>query len=114
LPLARYELRKEIAESYAEYLPDISSDHWRRIRGEQEIIVSFEPDEAIATLPKLLSHSEDRERFLQLLDKLASDERVLNTAPDAAQKEAFERIRAVLGPRVSRKRNARLPDATRT
>ncbi|MGF6373954.1 pimeloyl-ACP methyl ester carboxylesterase [Paraburkholderia sp. RAU6.4a] len=114
LPLARLEMRKEIAESYAEYLPDISPDHWRRIRGEQEIIVSFEPDESIATLPKLLSHSEDRERFLQLLDKLASDERVLNTAPDAAQKEAFERIRAVLGSRESRKRNARLPDSTRT
>ncbi|MGF6855178.1 DUF3141 domain-containing protein [Paraburkholderia sp. CI3] len=114
LPLARLEMRKEIAESYAEYLPDISPDHWRRIRGEQEIIVSFEADEAIATLPKLLSHSEDRERFLQLLDKLASDERVLNTAPDAAQKEAFERIRAVLGSGVSRKRNARLPDSTRT
>ncbi|MGF6932200.1 pimeloyl-ACP methyl ester carboxylesterase [Paraburkholderia sp. UCT70] len=114
LPLARLEMRKEIAESYAEYLPDISPDHWRRIRGEQEIIVSFEPDEAIATLPKLLSHSEDRERFLQLLDKLASDERVLNTAPDAAQKEAFERIRAVLDSRVSRKRNARLPDSART
>ncbi|MBC8746280.1 pimeloyl-ACP methyl ester carboxylesterase [Paraburkholderia sp. WC7.3g] len=113
LPLARFELRKEIAESYAEYLPDISPDHWRRIRGEQEIIVSFEPDEAIATLPKLLSHSEDRERFLQLLDKLVSDERVLNSAPDAAQKDAYERIRAVLGPRVSRKRDARLPDRTR-
>ena len=115
LPLARFELRKEIAESYAEYLPDISSDHWRRIRGEQEIVVSFEPDEAIATLPKLLSHSEDRERFLQLLDKLMVDERVLNSAPDAAQKEAFERIRKVLEPRVSsRKRTARLPDPTST
>ncbi|RZF27868.1 DUF3141 domain-containing protein [Paraburkholderia sp. UYCP14C] len=114
LPLARYELRKEIAESYAEFLPDISTDHWRRIRGEQEIIVSFEPDEAIATLPKLLSHSEDRERFLQLLDKLMVDERVLNSAPDAAQKEAFARIREVLGARTGRKRNARLPDPTRT
>jgi pimeloyl-ACP methyl ester carboxylesterase len=114
LPLARFELRKEIAESYAEYLPDISFDHWRRIRGEQEIIVSFEPDEAIATLPKLLSHSEDRERFLELLDKLMIDERVLNSAPDAAQKEAFEHIRAVLGPRASRKRAARLPAGTRT
>ncbi|APA87699.1 DUF3141 domain-containing protein [Paraburkholderia sprentiae WSM5005] len=113
LPLARFELRKELAESYAAYLPDISPDHWRRIRGEQEIIVSCEPDEAIATLPKLLSHREDRERFVQLLDKLVSDERVLNSAPDAAQKEAYQRIRAVLGPRVSRKRDARLPDRTR-
>ncbi|WP_233806853.1 DUF3141 domain-containing protein [Paraburkholderia sp. HP33-1] len=114
LPLSRFELRKEIAESYTEYLPDISSDHWRRIRGEQEIIVSFEPDEAIATLPKLLSHSEDLERFLQLLDKLMTDERVLNAPPDAALKTAVERIRAVLGSRVSRKRSARLPDGTRT
>ncbi|EEA04690.1 conserved hypothetical protein [Burkholderia sp. H160] len=114
LPLARYEMRKEIAESYAEYLPDITSDHWRRIRGEQEIIVSFEPHEAIATLPKLLSHSEDRERFLQLLDKLMADERVLNGPHDAAQKTALERIRAVLGSHVSRKRTAHLPDGTRT
>jgi pimeloyl-ACP methyl ester carboxylesterase len=114
LPLARFELRKEIAESYAQYLPDIGTDHWRRIRGEQEIIVSFEPDEAIATLPKLLEHSEDRARFLELLDKLIVDERVLNSAPDAAQKEAYERIRAVLAPRESRKRAARLPAGTRT
>ncbi|MCC8403219.1 DUF3141 domain-containing protein [Paraburkholderia sp. MMS20-SJTN17] len=113
-PLARFELRREIAETYAEYFPDISFDHWRRIRGEQEIIVSFEPDEAIATLPKLLSDSEDRERFLQLLDKVTSDERVLNAPLDAALKTAVERIRAVLGPRVSRKRSARLPEGTRT
>ncbi|WP_233829478.1 DUF3141 domain-containing protein [Paraburkholderia sp. ZP32-5] len=118
LPLARLEMRKELAERYADYLPEIGTDHWRRIRGEQEIIVSYEPERAIETLPALLASDEDRARFLELLDKLMVDERVLDSAPDDNQRAAFERIRAVLAPQVGRaaradhgvhKRAARVP-----
>jgi hypothetical protein len=113
LPLARLEMRKELAEIYADYLPEIGTDHWRRIRGEQEIIVSYEPDQAIATLPKLLARAEDRARFLALLDRLIVDERVLSSAPDERQRAAFARIRAVLVPRVGRERAARLAGQAR-
>ncbi|OLL31199.1 poly(3-hydroxybutyrate) depolymerase [Burkholderia sp. SRS-W-2-2016] len=113
LPLARFELRKELAESYAHYLPEIGIDEWRRIRGEQEIIVTFAPDEAIATLPALLADAKDRERFVELLGKLSADERVLQSAPDAAQRAAFERIRAVLATSAGRRRTARLADQAR-
>jgi pimeloyl-ACP methyl ester carboxylesterase len=113
LPLARLEMRKELAESYADYLPDIAADQWRRIRGEQEIIASYEPDQAIATLPTLLAHDEDRSRFLELIDKLVADERVLNSAPTDAQRSALERIRSVLMPRPERKRPVAVPDRVR-
>ncbi len=114
LPLARLEMRKELAEIYADYLPDISADQWRRIRGVQEIIACYEPEAAIATLPTLLTRVEERERFLELLGKLMADERVLNSAPDDEQLAALERIRAVLVPRVGRKRQGSLPDRVRT
>jgi hypothetical protein len=106
-------MRKELAESYADYLPDIAADQWRRIRGEQEIIASYEPDQAIATLPTLLAHDEDRSRFLELIDKLVADERVLNSAPTDAQRSALERIRSVLMPRPERKRPVAVPDRVR-
>jgi pimeloyl-ACP methyl ester carboxylesterase len=113
LPLARLEMRKELAESYADYLPDIAADQWRRIRGEQEIIASYEPDQAIATLPTLLAHDEDRSRFLELIAKLVADERVLNSAPTDTQRSALERIRTVLMPRPERKRPVAVPDRVR-
>ncbi|MDQ5902920.1 MAG: hypothetical protein QG672_507, partial [Pseudomonadota bacterium] len=43
LPLSRIEMRAEVAKEYEELLPDMAPDALRRIRGEQEIIVRFEP-----------------------------------------------------------------------
>ena len=53
LPLARLALKQELATEYRDLLPDWAPDEWRRIRGEQDIIVRYEPEKAIATLPKL-------------------------------------------------------------
>ncbi|BCG05470.1 hypothetical protein PPGU19_100380 (plasmid) [Paraburkholderia sp. PGU19] len=97
LPLARLATQRELVEAYAEYLPSLPPDQWRRVRGEQELIATYEPQQAIATLPVLLAKPEDRKRLLTLLDRLLADERVQSVPPTAQQWEALQRIRAVLG-----------------
>src|SRR6185436_9186054 len=54
LPLARLALRQELIREYGDLLPPVTPDEWRRIRGEQDIIVRYEPERAIAALPTLL------------------------------------------------------------
>lgn len=41
IPLAHLELRHDLLEDYAEFLPPVPTDQMRRIRGEQDIIVHF-------------------------------------------------------------------------
>lgn len=96
LPLSRLELRRELADRYAEYLPDIDPHEWRTIRGRQEIIVRSDPEQALQTLPALLDVPADRRRVLALLDKLARDPQLLGARPTVAQKKSFERIRSLL------------------
>jgi hypothetical protein len=96
LPLARLTTRKELFEAYADYLADLPLDQWRRIRGEQGIIASYEPEQALATLPALLSDKADRKRLLTLLDQLLADERVQSVHPTEEQLAMLERIRSVL------------------
>ncbi|HEY6513141.1 MAG TPA: DUF3141 domain-containing protein, partial [Burkholderiaceae bacterium] len=104
LPLSRLELRQEIASDYATDLPDLPPHEWRRIRGEQEIIVSYEPDRAVEALPLLLHERADRQRFLGLLDKLLADRRVQSAKPTAEQVAMLARIRNVLSDKVQRAR----------
>ena len=106
LPLSRMVARKELAQAYADYLPDLPPDQWRRIRGEQEIIVSYEPEQAIATLPLLVADKDDRARLVTLLDKLLTDERVQSANPTEAQRAMLDRIRAVLTKSSTRGRTA--------
>ncbi|NIE58533.1 MULTISPECIES: DUF3141 domain-containing protein [unclassified Burkholderia] len=96
-PLAKLATERELAETYAEYLPDLPPDQWRRIYGEQEIIATYEPQQAVATLPALLARPEDRQRLLTLLDKLLGDPRVQSASVCEQQWVALQRIRAVLG-----------------
>ena len=104
LPLWRLAGRKELADDYAEYVPAVPPEQLRRIRGEQEIIARYEPEQAIATLPALLADRGDRERLLTLLDKLMADKRVQNAEPTAEQRAMLERIRTVLSGRPVRER----------
>ena len=85
LLLSSLELKEELAAEYRDLLPAVTREEWRRIRGEQEIVARYEPDRAIATLPKLLADPRDRERLRALLERLGSDERIRRTKPTAAQ-----------------------------
>jgi hypothetical protein len=104
LPLARLQTRDELAHDYAALMPQVEPEAFRRIRGEQEIISRYEPEQAIATLPQLLSDRDDRWRLLTLLDKLLADPRVQSDEPTAHQVEMLGRIRSVLGSRPAERR----------
>ena len=71
VPLSRLEQKQEMMKDYQEFMPPLPLDQWRRVRGEQEVIAQYEPEQAIATLPALLPRREDRERLLALLDRVA-------------------------------------------
>ncbi|GLK58565.1 MULTISPECIES: DUF3141 domain-containing protein [Azotobacter] len=97
LSLARLVTKQEIVRDYADLLPRLPPETWRRIRGEQEIIVNYAREQALATLPALLAGPAERERLLTLLERLAADERVRRSEPSAEQRAMLERIHDVLG-----------------
>jgi uncharacterized protein DUF3141 len=103
LPLSRLQLKQELLADYRELLPAISMDEARRIRGEQEIIVRYEPQRAIETLPMLLSERADRDRLLTLLDRLLADERIQRVKPSSEQLAMLERIRGVFASTAARR-----------
>ncbi len=96
LPLSRLELRKDLLPDYEAFLPRMSPHDWRRVRGEQEIIARYEPEDAVQTLPLLLDEPGDRERLATLLDTLLADRRVHAAGATAAQSAMLARIREVL------------------
>ncbi|GAB2599770.1 DUF3141 domain-containing protein [Ramlibacter solisilvae] len=97
LPLERLQLKHELMRDYKDLLPALPRDQLRRIRGEQELIVRYEPRQAIDTLPALLPQAADRNRFFSLLERLLADPRVHNTQPSPEQAAMLERIRGVVG-----------------
>jgi len=98
LPLTRLALRKELATEFHDLLPEMPLDQWRRMRGEQEIIVRYEPERAIETLPMLLHGDTDRTRLMTLLHRVATDERIQQQKPTDGQLAMLSRIRRVLEP----------------
>ncbi|WER49163.1 DUF3141 domain-containing protein [Cupriavidus sp. WKF15] len=109
LPLSRLELRKELVTDYAELLPELLPEAWRRIRGQQELITLYAPEQALQTLPLLLRDSADRERLQALAEKLRADERVLGSQPTPEQAAMLERIRSVLSVKPERPRRNAVP-----
>jgi pimeloyl-ACP methyl ester carboxylesterase len=99
LPLERLHLRRELIEDYRELLPDAQPDEWRRIRGEQEIVVRYEAERALATLPALLAEAADRDRLVALFQKLLADKRFQGLAPTDEQNAMLGRIRDALRAR---------------
>jgi hypothetical protein len=89
LPLSQLETKEALIADYAELLPKMARDEWRRVRGEQEIIVRYEPERAMATLPELLNRPGDKERLVALVRQLLADERL---QPSAEQLAMVERL----------------------
>jgi pimeloyl-ACP methyl ester carboxylesterase len=85
LLLSRLQKKQELMTDYRELIPAMPPDAWRRIRGEQEIIVRYEPEQALATLPKLLARQGDREKLVTLVQRLLADERVQRAKPSNEQ-----------------------------
>jgi pimeloyl-ACP methyl ester carboxylesterase len=106
LPLARLALKQQLAAEYRDLLPDFAPDEWRRIRGEQDIIVRYEPEKAIATLPKLLSKPGDRERLITLVRRLLADERMRRFEPTTEQLAMIENIGESLDVTPARRRGS--------
>jgi hypothetical protein len=96
LPLARLSRNRDMLKDYAGLLPDMAPDQWRRLRGEQEIIVSYAPQEAVATLPELLSDADDRARFRILFEQLLHDPRLIGQGVTDEQQSMLMRIDDVL------------------
>jgi hypothetical protein len=97
LPLSRIELKQDLMREYREFLPKMSRDEARRLRGAQEIVVRQEPDKAIETLPTLLAEPQDRQRLLTFVDRLLGDKRIQGMEPTGDQLAMLARIRTALG-----------------
>jgi pimeloyl-ACP methyl ester carboxylesterase len=121
LLLSRLQMKQELMSDYRGLLPSLPPDEWRRIRGEQEIIVRYEPEQALATLPKLLADPGDREKLVTLARRLLADERMQRAKPTSEQLAMVEHIGETLevhapaSRRVSaRRKAARKPARKRT
>jgi uncharacterized protein DUF3141 len=114
IPLARLELRRDLLEDYAEFLPAVARDQMRRIRGEQDIIVRYEPERALDTLPKLLADAVDRERVITLLTRLLADPRVVTRPWTSDEISRVEAVLSTLGADPSPARRLARPGAGRS
>jgi hypothetical protein len=112
LPLSRLELKKDLMTDYRDLLPAMTMDEARRVRGEQELIVRYEPDQAVATLPSLLPEKADRQRLVSLMERLLGDQRLQKVKPLPEQIAMLERIRGAFGAEAAAGRRRR--PATRT
>jgi hypothetical protein len=107
-PLERIALKRELVDEYRDLLPELPPDQWRHIRGEQDIIVRYAPEQALATLPRLLADPADRERLLTLVERLLTDRRLAAVEPTPEQRTVLARVADVLEvPRTRRLRIVR-------
>ena len=96
IPLSLLTTVQELIKDYADLMPPLPQDEWRRIRGQQEIIVRYEPRRALEALPQLLDDGE-RARLLALMERVVSDKRLLERQPTREQASMLDKIRKVLG-----------------
>jgi len=96
LLLSRLQTKQALIDDYGDLLPKLPPDQWRRLRGEQEIIVRYEPGRALATLPDLLADHGDRERLVELVRRLVADDRVRRAKPSREQLAMIADLRKTL------------------
>src|SRR5512134_803305 len=101
LPLERLQLKHELVEDYRDMLPAVKPDEWRRIRGEQDIIVRYEPERALETLPALVTDAGDRDRLVALYQRLLADKRFQGLQPTDEQMTMLKRAGEVLRARYA-------------
>ncbi len=101
LPLERLQLKHELIQDYRDMLPAVKPDEWRRIRGEQDIIVRYEPERALETLPALVTDAGDRDRLVALYQRLLADKRFQGLQPTDEQNAMLGRAREVLRARYA-------------
>jgi hypothetical protein len=101
IPLSRLDLKEKLLKEYRDILPDIPRHEMRRLRGEQGIIVRYEPEKALETLPRLLQKKADRGRLLALFDRVLSDGRILLEGVSPEQRAMITRIREVLSVKAA-------------
>jgi pimeloyl-ACP methyl ester carboxylesterase len=106
LPLSWFETKKELMQDYRDLLPDVPPDERRRIRGEQDIIVRYERERALETLPALLSDPTDRARLVELASRLLADKRLHAAKPTAEQLATLESLQRVLATAPSKRLRA--------
>jgi hypothetical protein len=109
LPLSQFETKEELIAEYKALLPDLPRDVMRRIRGEQDLIVEFEREKAIETLPLLLSDAADRDRLLEFFQRLLGDRRMQQIEPSAEQRATLARVKAAFDASPARPRLAAVP-----
>jgi tellurite resistance protein len=81
-----------------------------RIIHQQNLIVEFEPEQALATLPKLLPRAEDRPKAIELCRYVTGTDEEM--APET--REVMDKIRQVLEVHEAREAPAKLLPAPRT
>jgi hypothetical protein len=113
IPLSLLTTAQELIKDYAEFIPQLSHEQWRRIRGEQEIIARYEPERALETLPRLLD-DEERARLLSFVERVVSDKRVLERPPTPRQQAVLQRVREALGSRRLSIRTEKVTTGKRT
>jgi len=82
--------RKDLAKN-VKAVSKLSEDEKRRIKNEQSIIVEFEPERALETLPLLLGKARDRGNARVLLEEVAA-----RTKLNVRQRVMLERIMTII------------------
>jgi len=106
-PLTQLHLKKELAEKFIDLLPVTSPEEQRRIRGIQDLIVRYDPEQALSTLPKLLANPTDRNRLRDLLRRVMAEDAVRQLKLTKQQLKRLHQILKVLSRPVRQRPKAR-------
>ena len=103
IPLAKLELKRDLARKYDALLPHVDAPEWKRLRGAQEVLAANQPEAALRSLGALLPAARERQRLLNLLTRIIAEGGAHGVTPTTEQQATLARIRAELSPPASRK-----------